>query len=303
MLVRTYFRKPIVLGPLVCASAVILSAASVASDQPYGQFTGWKPRLVAEDELKSSRGAVEDKLRTDVLGVFFDEQRLEQLRKILNGPWDKSAVERLENILLSGVPENGQLRINYFQWEAIANMLAYVAKGRAGDPVAGDIEKIFDRLFGRAMALDPQLGKPYSWVWGSTADAVGKYGTAQLLTNNFWKGIEHERWAYRPLESLGNGTVLRRLKDIRERHPWPKDSRMPMHVDKTISIIEIQLQYPELRQVKDRVYRRSLGRRLQRMKGPELAKVEILLERAEAGEGRQALIGMAKRMKEEVPDP
>jgi hypothetical protein len=257
----------------------------------------WHPRSVAKDELRNPRGEVEDKLRTEVLGAFSaDDDRLGKLREVLNGPWNGSAVEYWEDLVLTNSPVEGKATITAYQWIAIANMLAYEAKTETQRPVVEHVQKTFDRLFERAVAIR-QRPVFVDNFWGYTADAVARYGTAKLLTESYWQGLEKGLWAPRVLESVGDADVLKRLKDMWVRNQWPVRSPLRDSAAEAISLVEMQLSYPELKQIKNTTTRYYLGKRLPATNG--LQQIEGMIQKTDNAETRQVLEKISERLKKQ----
>jgi hypothetical protein len=280
---------------------------TLSAQQSFAQDTGcaqsaWEPRQVAEDELTTPRGEVEDKLRREVLAAFFDEERLAKLRPVLDSPWDKASLEYFAGLLLEGVPEEGEVEIDSHQWRAVVNLLAHVAASRQGEPLAADIRDVFDRLMRRAEYLRVHGTIKSNW-WGRTTDAIRDYGNAELLTEGFWEAIEGGDWAPRVLEDVGDEEALRRVKEIRAENPRPEDiagKHMDRRLREVILVLEMQMEYPELRMIKMCHIRRNIAERLRRMKAVKIEYLEEWARVTENEEVAEALSKLAARLKKEA---
>jgi hypothetical protein len=209
---------------------------------------------------------VGDNLKADAQ-VAFSGQGFENLRAILAQPSDTNTVEALGKLLLTATPVDGGIQIDSFQWEVMADLLAHISTLEPGSPLAQRSVTVFDQLLARAWAVRDQVAK--ADYWGRTLDAIVDYGTAQLLTDSFWKvnsqgdvytTITHSnnlRSATRTdgqfcrtvLEAVGDNSTLSRLKAMRTQPPWSQDAMKLEELDKTISIIELQFKYPELKRI------------------------------------------------------
>jgi hypothetical protein len=259
---------------------------------------------VAEDELTTPRGEVEDKLRREVLGAFFDEQRLGKLRAVLNSPWEKSRVDFFATTLLEGVPLEGKKHIDVFQWGAIANLLAHVATAQRGQPLALHTREVFDKLIRRASHFwfHGGGGIKANW-WGRTTDAIKDYGNAELLTDGFWEAIEQGAWAPGLLENVGDGEALQRLKEIAAKDSWPEGPTgilLKEFVNETAELMEMQFQYPELRIIKTGDVRQHIAERLRRMKPVKIEYLEEWARITENEEVAEALSKLAARLQKEA---
>lgn len=272
----------------------ILCTTQSSSDETSGGQTSWVQHPIGDYELKEARDPVEDRLRKEILAAFSDE-RLEKLKNILNAPWDERGVESLGDMLFSGTPVDGEMRIDDLQWRAIVNMLSYVVKTKSGSLLARRTTDLFDQLLSHALMIRGKV--PKGNYWGYTLEAIADYGTPELLTDSFWSAVEQGIWEPSVLESVGNKKVVDKLRAVQTKASWPHDSRMHEYISDTIFIIEMQLQYPELKQIKNRAGRVHLGRKLKGMKEKRLDKIDKLIQASDDGEVRQALTAISQRLK------
>jgi hypothetical protein len=242
---------------MICVLLLLLTLqGSSAADFSKGS-SNWSPRKVGTNELHDARTPEEDNLRTAVLGAFSDN-RLPKVRDILNQQWNPEAVIALKNVLLAGPerPLSPKPVHWYKQWEAIANLLAYVAAVQTNTPLAEEVRRAFDQFY---------LYKiKFAEGWVPTVSAVKEYGDASLLTTNFWKGIENGQTAYGLLENVGDQEALRHLKEIKARNVWPKDSIQERFAKGAIEVLESQFKYPELRKIQDLDQRRHFAEEMRR---------------------------------------
>ncbi len=272
---------------------MLVMTRSYAQDEIPSQ-SRWEPRPIGRGELKEHRGEIEDRLRAEILGAFPDDQ-FQILRDVLNRPWDVPAVKYLGNLILTNAPADGEVRISGVKWTAIANMLAYIGKNRPQPDVTQEVKRVFDELFLRAIVLDKK-GRLKENFWGNTTAAVARYGTAELLSESFWKGVREGLPAAGALESVGNTEVLNHLRGLLGSNQWPENSRTKEHIQETISIMEMQFEYPELKSIKDRTARLHIGRMLQGMKDGKAEQIEKLAEQTDNEEVRQVLARISTRL-------
>lgn len=217
----------------------------------------WTPRQVRDDEVTDKRGELEDRLRKAVLSAFYDpadvlrrtssseQQRfvdLDELRRVLNNPWNESAVEYLAGILLR---DEHAYVIRWPQWQAISSLLAHVAIIHADSPLAAKTEEAFDKLFDRAFAVDKTAKAA---LWNVLLTAVGEYGSSELLTDSFWQAFEQGAGGGLMPAHLGTPGLVDRLKQMRLRVVW-SSALHKRNLDETVYMMEMLVRYPELKSI------------------------------------------------------
>jgi len=303
----------------ITMSVTIIAVTCCAAERPGGPASTWRPRYVGSEEIEKSRGEIEDRLRKEVLGAIYpvkaryggpvegrggleDEGPLIRLRKILNGPWDRAAVENLGSFVLDNPPRQGQGTFWKHELNPIANLIAYVGKEYAEKPAGAAAKEVLDKFIERALLTDRKT-TAFSNFWLGTTDAIAQYGTADLLPESFWKGIEQGEWAPRVLEAVGDEKVLKRLKSIRDqkKKEWPISPVISKSIDDTVFFIEAQLEYPELKQLSNRSnWRFEMAKMLQRVKKENRAEAIEKLAGAEKNtDWRRVLAAIAARLKKE----
>lgn len=249
---------------VITLNLALFAATCFSAERPC-PASPWKPRPVGPDEIRDKRGAVEDQLRQKILAGFKKESQLTELRRILNAPWDRAGVEQLGKIVLDSAPVDGKVEINDAQWPAIANMIAYVGTTRAGTPAAAAAREVFDRIMERAIITDRRKVKKADF-WGCTADAIAKYGSAELLTESFWKGMESGLSAEYVIEAVGDEGAHKRFKNMQEK-------MRPV-------LLETQIAYPELLKIGNSFKRFEIGKRIQEIKGDKAEGIKKMAEEA-----------------------
>ena len=279
-----------------CLLVVTLHGTVSLSGERIPPEAYWHPREVGQGELKEKRGETEDRIRTEILGAFSaDDQRLGKLQDVLNGPWDRDAVEYLGNLILTNAPSDQEATITCHQWKAITDMLVHLAQSAAQRPLADQARQELDKAFARAAPFF--YTKAFGGnVFQGTAMSVAEYGSADLLTESFWKGLEQGLWAPRVLESVGDTAVLNRLRDMWTRNVWPAGAPFRELARRTIAVVELQLSYPELKGIRNRTTRLYLGQKLQSMKEPKTDAIAKLLNETKDGETRKVLEAISGRL-------
>ena len=294
ILVATTITLSVTVFAVKCSSAESMSPQST-----------WSPRPVGAEELQKSRGKVEDRLHTNVLGAFTDREQLTRIRNILNGPWDKEAVDNLASFVLDNTPLQGKVTIQEWHWRAVANMIAYVGKEYPETAAGTAAKEVLDKFIERAILIDRRR-TVMACFWLVTTDAIARYGSARLLTESFWKGLEQGLWAPKVLESVADEGVLKRLASIRAQNPWPKVPAIKALASDAMFVIEMQLEYPELKQMTNINMRFDLGKMLQRSKeATKITRAKVIekyAEESDIDDCRRVLNAISARLKKEAGD-
>ena len=227
--------------------------------------------------------------------------------------------------LVTNTIEIGELSSSphYESWERVADLLAYLSTTKAGTPIAQRSAAIFEQLLVRAWQMQKENSKIGITDWNGTLVAIRKYGNADLLTESFWKvnqqgdvtvritndfgggySVRMQRegqFCWEVIEAVGDSAALERLKAMRTEPPWYPSKLEGL--DQTIAVVQMQVEYPELKRVPDRDMRMSIGRKLQALQGSPTEKIERIDKLAKEIKGsdyaRFALTSLSKRLKKE----
>lgn len=192
----------------------------------------YRTRELQPGEIGASRGEVEDKLRREVLEVFLDEQRLGELRGVLNRPWDKAGVEYLWALVEQYEAQQAYAFVSSLQKLRVLNLLAYVSVKHRSSEVAEVIRRRFDSLLLRIARpeVQPPVVDPANRhkFCAYVLDAIEQHGSVELLGPGFWECFETYRDAsvgVKALRTFGDHAALERLKRLdKVLNAWGVDS-------------------------------------------------------------------------------
>jgi len=296
--------RPKVLAACLAGSLAVLAAVcwgEGGSSLPVlGPATGREVRVVGHHELKQTRGTTEDALRKQVLASF-DDARVGEVRRLVNAPWSGEVARSLGKALLQEADIEKWESIRESRWHAVANLLAHAARNSTDEAMVQGARTTFDELFTAAHRIAVETYRmrvPLKQnLWFAVADAARVYGSSDLLTDSFWHGIEDGLWAPRVLETLGDEQVLGKLRQIRERNLWREESVQTRLLNRAIKLIELQLEYPEIRAVQNEETRLYLGRRLEAIKVDRVRRIEAFAKGRDDAKISQIIMAIAERLK------
>jgi len=146
MTTTSYYERGKII-PLVLFFFMFFATYSFSSEETdSGQFSDTQI-LSGKHEINHEIGSVEDKLKKNLLSLFYGE-RLIQLQDILNTALTDKSVDMLEKFLFAEANHFGEINIDIIssqQWGAIANLLAYAAVLEPKSSLSQHAAEIFDR--------------------------------------------------------------------------------------------------------------------------------------------------------------
>jgi hypothetical protein len=185
----------------------------------------FKVRQVAPDEIRASRGTVEDNLRKRLLSLLSEEEVLLPVREVLNRTWDEEGVRYLCNMAFS-YERSARPRPTFegSQRDAALDLLAYVHTAYKDDVAANKatqlIRRNFDALFGSIASNSDNWPLFFrSAMYGLAVNAIRQYGSAALLTPGFWECFETFQQGFaglRAVRAVGDKEALARLERLEE---------------------------------------------------------------------------------------
>jgi hypothetical protein len=282
---------------LISALVLALAAWPESGASPQEGCSPQFKRELMPGEIKGSRNPVEDGLRRDILSRFeLSDKRLKRIRAYLNAPWDDRSIGFLVSLLVNSIIDD-RITITPGQWEAVANMLAYLAKCNEGKAVEAGMADTYELLYAKAEEIDRRRVK--SGYFNCTVDAVGRYGTERLLTDAFWKRVEKGYWGGRAIEAVATVRTRDRLSLIYIANPWPADSRMREYYGETLFLVGMQIKHPELRDIKRRSLKQAVAKRLSELALSTPGDVDRIPTLMDGDETRDVLRAIHERLKKE----
>ena len=194
-------------------------------------------RTGLEEEIKKSRGKVEDELRARVLGSFWRDKQIASVQDYLNRPWDEEAIGYLWSVVEHSSKGDDFLRIGVYPNTVIPNilnLLAYVHTSYRNEELCKAIADRFDSLF---VQLREGHEDCHRYLPSYLYQSIDKYGTASLLGPGFWEGMEPAEGSLAwlgLLERIGDDDTLEKLQNMKE---GVTDEDLRKKLDKAITNI------------------------------------------------------------------
>lgn len=221
---KLLMNKIVIVG-LFCTILVHSNGFSRAESQTEDMSSmGTAKRNIGKGEILVSRGKTEDKLRKDVLAVFWDEKYLVDLRRIFNVPWESKGVTWLCDLVGQNSDE-----ISMRQEERILDLLLYVSTRYQNSKVSPLILKRLDQIHSKVCDKDtPWPGYYRSRLWSLLLNAIYQYGSSEALTQEFWNcmaNYEEGFSAKRLFKKFSSPEIINRLKDVYRKCIWSDSAK------------------------------------------------------------------------------
>ena len=220
-------------------------AASSPVSFPARDAASFRPRANVERLIQGKRTQDEDKLRAALLACAQSDEELRTLTAMINGRWDKKAIENLGGWLVEDWDKEygPSLRRPKCIFELLVyvrnherpyafkdgeDVMVTIAEGKRFEQLTGNIDTALAAYIDKL--IDPKCKWPAdsrSELLYNIAAAFEENGAPEMITEAIWKGMANckkFRWdMLGVMSNLANQATLERLLKFRDSQEWAVD--------------------------------------------------------------------------------